>query len=338
MFLDKVVLSLKGGKGGNGVVAWRREKYLPKGGPYGGNGGGGGSVIIRADDNIFSLEAYRNKRLFQAEKGQDGGYNNRTGRNGRNLILKIPAGTVLKSFPSQEIIHDFGTCGEELVICRGGCGGKGNTHFKSSTNRAPTQATPGTGGQEIEIEFELKTIADVGLIGFPNSGKSTLLNTLCSRDVKTGAYPFTTLRPEIGFVSSSGRNREDRLIVADIPGIIKDAHRNKGLGFEFLRHIERTRLLLFVVDVSGFTGNNPVEDLENLVRELSLYRHDLLNKESVVALNKIDLLEDLGEVAFRDVLSKFQDLFVGMPFIPISGLTGEGLDVLTQVLKQKLKP
>lgn len=337
MFLDRVFLSLKGGKGGNGVVAWRREKYLPKGGPYGGNGGNGGSVVIKADSNVHSLETYRNKRVFSAEKGQDGGYNNRTGRNGKNLVLLIPTGTVMKDAVTGEVLFDFTLDGEQLVICKGGIGGKGNSHFKSSVNRAPRESTPGTPGEEKELEFELKLIADVGLIGFPNAGKSTLLNSLCARDVKTGAYPFTTLKPEVGFVGSRSEDRDSRFVIADIPGIIKGAHLNKGLGYSFLRHIERTRLLLFVVDISRFEENNPFEDLRHLLEELSLYRHDLLNKDCVVALNKVDLLENPEELGLK-TLKEFQHLFHNMQFVLISGLNGFGLENLTQILKQKLIP
>lgn len=200
MFLDQITIELRAGKGGNGVVAWRKEKYLPKGGPYGGNGGVGGSIIIESATHVYSFESYRNIRFLKAEDGRPGATNNRSGKNGKDLVLIVPEGTLLRDVETKEILHDFAKSGERLVVCRGGKGGKGNTFFKTSTNRAPTKATPGKPGEIRQVELELKLIADIGLVGFPNAGKSTLFNTLARTEVKVGAYPFTTLQPVLGLV------------------------------------------------------------------------------------------------------------------------------------------
>ncbi|WP_213318667.1 GTPase ObgE [Chlamydiifrater volucris] len=334
MFTDKVVLELRAGKGGNGVVAWRKEKYLPKGGPYGGNGGNGGSVIVRTDNHVYCFEAYKNLRFLKAEDGRPGASNNRSGRNGKNLVLAVPPGTLLKNAETGELIKDFVREGEELIVCRGGRGGKGNSHFKSSTNRAPTQCTPGRPGEILRIELELKLIAHIGLVGFPNAGKSTLLNAMTYTEVKVGAYPFTTLRPSLGLLTRTNQYQKP-LIVADIPGIIQGAHDNKGLGLDFLRHIERTGLLLYVVDVSCFERKNPVEDLKTLRKELRLYNPELLEKDAIVALNKVDeLLEDEEEAT----MNLFAKEFPSFEFILVSGKTGQGIQALTEVLIQRLNP
>ena len=254
MFIDRVTIELAAGKGGNGVVAWRREKYIPKGGPCGGNGGKGGSIILQADTQVFSLDWFRNRRILKAENGQAGGSNNRQGKNGKDLVLKVPCGTLVKDMTTGEILHDFTADKEEFVLCRGGKGGKGNDCFKSPTNQAPNYCTEGTEGGQVKVELELKLIADVGLVGFPNAGKSTLISALADVKVKIAPYPFTTLQPNLGFIQCEDYSR---IYIADIPGIIEGAHQNRGLGFEFLRHIERTRLLLFVLDASGIDGRNP---------------------------------------------------------------------------------
>lgn len=285
MFTDKVVVELFAGSGGNGIVAWRREKFIPKGGPNGGNGGKGGSVIIQADVQIPSLDWYRNRRLLKATSGGCGSANNKQGKQGQDLILKVPCGTLLKDAATGEVMMDFTEDKQQLIICKGGKGGLGNDFFKTSTNRAPNFCTPGKPGEEKKVELELKLIADVGLVGFPNAGKSTFISTVADLDVKTAAYPFTTLKPNLGFVDLQDQTR---IFIADIPGIIEGAHYNKGLGFEFLRHIERTKLLLFVIDASGIDGRRPIDDFAVLLNELEKYNPELLKKPYFVVLNKVD--------------------------------------------------
>ena len=285
MFVDRVKLHLLAGKGGNGIIAWRKEKYIPKGGPCGGCGGRGGSVILESDDQVFSLEWFRNRRILKADHGNVGQSSNRTGRNGKDLVLKVPCGTLVKNAKTGEVLYDFTADKDRWVICKGGRGGRGNESFKTPTHQAPNICTEGKEGETCEIELELKLIADVGLVGFPNAGKSTLISVLADVEVKIAAYPFTTLRPNLGFIQ-----REDytRVFIADIPGIIEGAHRNKGLGFEFLRHIERTKLLLFVLDASGIDGRNPSDDYKVLLAEITAYNPAMLERPYLVVLNKID--------------------------------------------------
>lgn len=324
MFTDKVILELKAGKGGNGIIAWRREKYIPKGGPSGGNGGDGGSVILEADEGLFSLESFRNSKMIKAQDGAQGGGACRAGKRGEDLILKLPVGTLVKDKKGQ-VIYDFTKDKERFLLCKGGKGGKGNVHFKTSTNRAPYQATDGTYGDEVGVEFELKLIADVGLVGFPNSGKSTFIAEAASVKVKTAPYPFTTLRPNLGYVIGG---YGERLLLADIPGIIAGASKNKGLGLEFLRHIERTNLLLFILDASGSDGRDPYEDFKVLQKELKSYNKELLKKEFVVALNKADLLDA------HIYIPEFKKKYKG-PLFEISALTGQGVSDLLAFLQDK---
>ncbi|MCB1112671.1 MAG: GTPase ObgE [Chlamydiales bacterium] len=329
MFTDRVTLQLEAGKGGNGVVAWRREKYIPKGGPCGGNGGRGGSIIIVADTQIPSLDWYRNRRILKAENGQPGGANRRQGRGGKDRILKVPCGTLLKDSRSGEVIHDFTEDGDRFVLCRGGKGGLGNDFFKSSTNRAPNYATDGKPGESCDVELELKLIADVGLVGFPNAGKSTLISTLADMKVKTAAYPFTTLKPNLGYIELEGRSR---IYIADIPGIIDGAHRNRGLGFEFLRHIERTKLLLYVLDASGIDGRTPADDLRVLRGELAAYSEELLERPYLIALNKIDTEES------KEHLKKFYEIYDLDPeaLFEVSAVSYQGTSALVQAIRKKL--
>ncbi|MCH9625043.1 MAG: GTPase Obg [Chlamydiales bacterium] len=328
MFVDKVVIELHAGKGGNGVVAWRREKYLPKGGPYGGNGGKGGSIIIEADNRTYSLEAYRHKRILKAENGVSGGSNNRRGRNGKELVIKVPCGTLVKDKITGEILYDITDKATRIEICEGGRGGFGNTHFKSPTNRAPNTCTPGRIGKTTQIELELKLIADVGLVGFPNAGKSTFIASVSSVPVKIAPYPFTTLRPNLGYVMEKGS--AERLLIADIPGIIEGAHRNRGLGHKFLRHIERTHVLLFVLDASGFEGRDPVEDFSVLRRELALYNSELLEKPYAILLNKTDV------EGSSEIVKNFREMHPASPMFETSALTGEGLEKVITFLKREL--
>jgi GTPase len=251
MFVDRIEIDVAAGDGGNGVIAWRREKSIPKGGPAGGDGGKGGSVLLYVDPNCCGLEWFRHVRRIAAESGGKGGSANKKGADGEDTLLKIPPGTIARDMGTGEVLYDGVESHEQFVLCRGGKGGRGNVHFKSPTNRAPQIATLGEEGEKRIVEFELKLIADVGLVGFPNAGKSTLLSKLACRDVEIGAYPFTTLVPNIGYITYG---EEKRIYLSDIPGIIEGAHQNRGLGLEFLRHIERTKVLLFVLDAAGTEG------------------------------------------------------------------------------------
>lgn len=325
MFIDRVTVQFSAGKGGNGVVAWRREKYIPKGGPWGGNGGKGGSVILQADAQIFALDWFRNRRIIKAKNGAAGAGALRQGKSAKDLIVKIPCGTIVRDPATGEILCDLTTDGQQFVLCKGGRGGKGNNCFKTPTNQAPNICTPGTEGETRRVELELKLIADVGLVGFPNAGKSTLICALTKIKVKIAAYPFTTLNPSLGFIQCDD---EKRIYIADIPGIIEGAHRNRGLGHEFLRHIERTKLLLFVLDASGIDGRNPTDDFRVLRSELEAYDPALLNRPYLVILNKIDTEESAENI------KQFKKAFKLPPktLYAISAMCGEGMPKLGEAI------
>lgn len=329
MFTDRVILELFAGKGGNGVVAWRREKFIPKGGPCGGNGGRGGNVLIIANDQMPSLDWFRNRRVLKAENGASGGSNRRQGRKGKDLILQVPCGTLIKDSETGEIIADLTEHEQQVVLCQGGKGGLGNDFFKSPTNRAPNYCTPGKPGVNSKVELELKIIADVGLVGYPNAGKSTLISTLAHIRVKAAAYPFTTLKPNLGFIKLADRSR---IFIADIPGIIEGAHQNKGLGFEFLRHIERTKLLLFVLDASGIDGRNPHDDLVVLRGELGKYNPELLERPYLVVLNKCDTEES------KEHLVNFHEQYTldKEALYEISAVAYQNTDSLIEGIRKKL--
>ena len=329
MFTDRVTSQFVAGKGGNGVVAWRREKYIPKGGPCGGNGGKGGPIILEADTQISSLDWFRHKRLIKAENGAAGGSNCRQGRNGSDLVLKVPCGTLVKDVATGEVLYDFTTDKERWVLCKGGRGGRGNDSFKTPTNRAPNICTEGTYGETHQIELELKLIADVGLVGFPNAGKSTLISSLAGLRVKIAAYPFTTLQPNLGFVELENYKR---IYIADIPGIIEGANQNRGLGLEFLRHIERTKLLIFILDASGIDGRHPIEDFRILREEIGAYNPELLERPYLVALNKIDTEE--AKVNIEEFHQTYP-LKPGMVY-EISAMYGEGLQTLLKEIANRL--
>lgn len=324
MFTDKVTLSLTAGRGGNGVVAWRREKYIPKGGPCGGDGGKGGSIYLETDTQVVSLENHRNRRIIKAQNGQPGGYNLCTGKGGEDIILKIPPGTVVKNTKTGEVIYDFVENKRSELICRGGKGGRGNNAFKSPTNQAPYICTEGTDGETIEIELELKLIADVGLVGMPNAGKSSLMTCMTHLEVKIGAYPFTTLFPNLSYIHFA---EDDRILVADIPGIIEGAHEDRGLGFEFLRHIERSAALIYVIDLSGIEERDPLDDFRVLQAELKAYNPSLLEKPSLVVLNKMDLDGSATN------LDRFRKAFPSTPTFPISAINNDGIDTLVQAIR-----
>lgn len=330
MFLDRAIIQFSAGKGGNGVVAWRREKFIPKGGPSGGNGGKGGAIILEADAQIYSLDWYRHRRIIKADDGGAGGSNCRQGKNGQDLVLKVPCGTLIKDGETGEVIHDFTNDKERFVLCKGGRGGRGNDSFKTPTNRAPNQHTDGTAGENRTVEFELKLIADVGLVGFPNAGKSTLISTLAGLRVKVAAYPFTTLQPNLGFIEL---DNYQRIYIADIPGIIEGASQNRGLGLEFLRHIERTKLLIYILDASGIDGRTPTDDFRVLRDEMEAYNPELLERPYVVALNKIDT--DESQENIRQFKKKYQ--IPAHTLFEISAAYGEGLPELLKEVTKRLQ-
>ena len=326
-FIDKAKIYVKAGDGGNGCVAWRREKFVPMGGPAGGNGGKGGDVILEADSKLQTLMDFKYKKHYKAERGQHGSGSNKHGKNAPDLILKVPVGTVVKDAETGEIIADLTKEGQRVVVAKGGKGGRGNAMFKSSTNQAPDYAEEGEKGEEKWIELELKLIADVGIIGFPNAGKSTLISVLSHARPKIADYPFTTLSPVLGVLQLDiGKS----LVLADIPGLIEGASQGAGLGHEFLRHIERTKFLLHVIDVSDFREKEPLEAFEAINNELSSYSEKLLEKPQIVVGNKIDILSD------RSLLNKWEKQFNerGYEFIPVSAITKEGIDKLIDKLKE----
>jgi GTP-binding protein len=288
MFIDKAKIFIKSGDGGDGRVSFRREKYVPNGGPDGGDGGKGGDVIFIVDENMRTLIDFRYKRKHIAGNGEMGGSNNSSGKSADNLYIKVPAGTVLRDADTGTPLADLKNPGDSFVVAYGGRGGKGNTHFATPTRQAPRFAQPGEKGQSRWVEMELKLLADVGLIGFPNVGKSTLLSIVTSAKPKIANYHFTTLVPNLGVVDlGEGRS----FVIADIPGLIEGAHTGVGLGHEFLRHIERTKVLIHIIDVSGLEGRDPLEDFEKINEELKLYSEKLIKKPQVVACNKMDIPE-----------------------------------------------
>ncbi len=302
MFIDEAKIYIKAGDGGNGAVAFRREKFVPKGGPSGGNGGKGGNVIFVADSNLLTLLDFRYKRKYLAGNGVPGGKSLKDGKNGEDIVIKVPVGTVILDAETNEVLADLSESGESFVAAKGGKGGKGNSNFATPTNQTPRFAEEGKPGEERHLKLELKMIADVGLVGFPNAGKSTLISVISAAKPKIADYPFTTLQPNLGIVNYKDHKS---FVVADIPGIIDGAHLGKGLGHKFLRHIERTKTLLILIDV---TEENIEEVYETLVAELEKYSVELLNKKKIVAFSKIDLLEEEAlEKLKKKRLNGYQD-------------------------------
>ncbi|MDU4671599.1 MAG: GTPase ObgE [Finegoldia magna] len=327
MFIDVAKIELKAGKGGDGSVAFRREKYEPSGGPAGGDGGDGGSIIIVADKDIKTLMDYSYKSIYKAENGGDGRNKKQFGKKGEDLILKVPVGTLVKDYDTDTVIYDVKHDKEEFVICKGGKGGKGNVHFKSSIRQAPRFAEPGTKGEEKTIKLELKLLADVGLIGLPNVGKSTLLSIMSNARPKIANYHFTTLEPNLG-VCKVG---EKSFVLADIPGLIEGASEGLGLGHDFLKHIERTKILVHVLDISGSEGRNPIEDFELINSELSSYNIKLNDKNMLVVLNKTDLGAEDNIKEFREKYSDKVD-----EIVEISAATTENVDKLMYLIADTL--
>ncbi len=287
MFTDFIKVKCISGKGGNGIIAWKRAKYIPKGGPCGGNGGKGGSVKLVVSENLHCLDHLRGKKHVMAEKGADGASNNKTGKSGKDHAIAVPPGTIVIDTETGEVLADLTEPGVTLQLVEGGIGGLGNTTFKSATNRTPRQCTPGYVGTEMSISLELKMIADVGFVGLPNAGKSTLMKALTATDVKIGNYPFTTLKPNLSFLEYDDYSR---VYIADIPGIIKDAHKDRGLGLAFLKHIERSKALVFIIDVAPLGEiSDPIEDYKILKNELLEHNAKLLERPSIIVLNKFEL-------------------------------------------------
>jgi GTP-binding protein len=328
MFVDEVQVHLQAGHGGRGCLAFRREKRVPRGGPSGGDGGHGGSIYIVANPHTSTLINYRFHPEFDAEKGQHGQGSNRTGHNGKDLELSVPLGTLVyekSEDPNQpdQLVADLAHEGDRVLIAKGGRGGMGNARFATATNRAPRKVQPGEPGEEKFIRLELKLLADVGLVGFPNAGKSTLISRISAARPKIADYPFTTLTPNLGVVGLSG---DRSFVVADVPGLIEGAHRGLGLGHQFLRHLERTKVLVHLVDLSSMTARDPVDDLDVLRRELELFAPTLAAKPQVVAANKIDALDDEERAAALE--RRAGEL--GLPFYRISAVSGAGLPELLE--------
>lgn len=321
-FRDRVKVFLQAGNGGNGIVAFRREKFLPRGGPDGGDGGNGGSIIFRGDSNEDSLHRLYHHPHQRAEHGGDGKGNNRKGRKGKDKTLPVPRGTVILNAETEEVIGEIMEDGQELVIAKGGRGGLGNTHFKSSITQAPTRCTPGTAGDELAVRLELKLMADVGLVGYPNAGKSTLLTALTDAQPKIASYPFTTLNPIIGTLIYENYHR---LRIADIPGLIDGAADGTGLGHHFLRHIERSRFLLFVIDMAAEDGRDPAQDYSNLRKELEAYNPELAERPFRILANKMD------DPAAEENLKSFRDE-TGLDPLPVSAGLEEGINPVKEIL------
>ncbi len=330
MFIDRAKIHVQGGDGGNGVTAFRREKFVPRGGPSGGDGGRGGDVIVLADSSLNTLLHLRYNPLHKAQRGLHGEGSNRSGHNGEDLVIRVPVGTQIFEATTGDLLHDLNHDGDRWLAARGGRGGFGNAHFTTSTNRAPRYHQNGGKGEELDLQLELKLLADVGLVGFPNAGKSTFISTVSAARPKIADYPFTTLEPHLGVVDLGDFRT---FVIADIPGLIEGAHAGAGLGDRFLRHIERTKLLLHLVDVSSVSGRDAVGDYETVNRELASYNEELATRPQFVVATKIDALdeperlESLKQKAIEDQKS----------FFAISSATGHGVRELVNAMAAKLE-
>ncbi|MBN1276254.1 MAG: GTPase ObgE [Deltaproteobacteria bacterium] len=329
-FLDEAIITVRSGDGGKGCVSFRREKYIPRGGPDGGDGGDGGNITLRGTKALFLLTDYSSRKHFKAGDGKPGKGKNQSGKYGEDLILKVPLGTVVQDIDTNEILADIVRDNQEILLIHGGRGGKGNQHFATSTNRVPRFAQPGLPGQERKIRLSLKLLADIGLIGLPNAGKSTLLSRLSTARPKVGAYPFTTIVPNLGVMTLQDGKL---LIIADIPGIIEGASQGRGLGHRFLKHIERTNLLLHLLSITYKPENDILEDFFMLKREMEAYSPALALKPQIAIINKMDLYSKEN----RD-LAELQDALrgIGVESLPVSALTGEGIEELKEIILKKL--
>lgn len=323
MFIDRARIFVQSGKGGDGMSSFRHEKFVPKGGPNGGDGGQGGNVVLVADRNVNTLVDFRFRRLFKAKPGGKGEGSNKYGRNAEDLLITVPVGTIVKDEETGQVMADLSRDGQRAIVAKGGRGGRGNWHFRTSANRTPTFAERGEPGEERWLRLELKVLADVGLLGYPSVGKSSILRKVSAAQPEVAAYHFTTLNPILGVVNLPDHRS---FVMADIPGLIDGASEGVGLGHDFLRHIERTKILIHVVDVSGIEGRDPIEDYEKINAELAKYSDKLARKRQVVAANKIDLLGD------SDNLERLMDYMAahGVEVYPICAMTGEGMDKLLE--------
>jgi GTP-binding protein len=328
VFIDEAIISVKAGDGGNGCLAFRREKFVPRGGPSGGDGGHGGDVAMVASPHYNTLLHFRFNPEHKAERGRHGEGSQRTGHDGKHAELPVPVGTMVYDAATGELLHDFNTIGDRVVIARGGRGGRGNARFATSTHQAPTEHEAGFPGEAKRLRLELKLLADVALVGFPNAGKSTLISRLSAARPKIADYPFTTLEPNLGVVDA-GNDRS--FVLADIPGLIEGAHEGHGLGIQFLRHVERTRLLVHLVDVSDFTGRDPGNDFDVILNELAKFSEDLAEKPMLVAASKIDACQE----ASRIETVRERAASRGLPFFAISSVTGAGIEELRFAMAER---
>jgi GTP-binding protein len=332
MFIDSVKVFLKAGRGGDGIIAFRREKFVPRGGPAGGHGGDGGSIYFVSDTNVDHLIYLRYKPIIKAKNGAPGEGFNKHGKNGKDIYIKVPVGTIVKDIETGEVLYDFKESDEVYLAAKGGRGGRGNTAFKTSTRRAPRIREEGKPGEEKNLLLELKTIADVGLVGFPNAGKSTLITKVSKAKPEIANYPFTTLTPHPGVVEL---DMYRSFIMADIPGIIEGAHEGAGLGLRFLKHIERTKLILFMINGDPFSGKKPLEQLEILLKELESYSKKLFSKPKTVALNKIDLINEENKKSEKELKNFCEKK--GYMYYKISAIRGDNIKEMLEGLYSELK-
>jgi len=329
-FIDEAKINVQSGKGGDGCISFRREKFVPFGGPNGGDGGKGGDIIFTTNPNLSSLQDFRYKKEYRAKNGENGRGKDQHGKGAEDLYIPVPIGTILRDLKTDEIICDLNKSGQKFTLAIGGSGGRGNARFATSTNQAPRIAHPGEVGKEFDLKLELKLLADVGIVGFPNAGKSTLISKISAAKPKIADYPFTTIIPNLGVVTYSDIKT---FVIADIPGIIEGAHKGAGLGFQFLKHIERTKLLVHMIDVSQLNERDPVQDYIKLNNEMGSFSGDLKDKPQIVVLSKTDII--LDEESTNKVESYFSDK--GIKVFRISAITGEGLSALKDEIIKNLE-
>ncbi|HDA5507192.1 TPA: GTPase ObgE [Staphylococcus aureus] len=329
MFVDQVKISLKAGDGGNGITAYRREKYVPFGGPAGGDGGKGASVVFEVDEGLRTLLDFRYQRHFKASKGENGQSSNMHGKNAEDLVLKVPPGTIIKNVETDEVLADLVEDGQRAVVAKGGRGGQGNSRFATPRNPAPDFSEKGEPGEELDVSLELKLLADVGLVGFPSVGKSTLLSIVSKAKPKIGAYHFTTIKPNLGVVSTPDQRS---FVMADLPGLIEGASDGVGLGHQFLRHVERTKVIVHMIDMSGSEGREPIEDYKVINQELAAYEQRLEDRPQIVVANKMDLPESQDNlILFKEEIGE------DVPVIPVSTITRDNIDQLLYAIADKLE-